>query len=145
MCLPGRINPLPIQIRPKQITPVIPINHPIDIQHRYDLENEVLPQHPRRRMITQQIIDDVFDQMAHHSLAWVDARCEEYDFLLFRGVGGLADCYEIAVVAGFGEAQGLAGEFVALYGVELEGAEVALQVGVGVGVAVGDVDAVVVV
>jgi hypothetical protein len=73
MGLPGRINPLPIQIRPKQITPVIAINHPIDIQHRNNLEDEVVPKHPGSGVVAQQVVDDVFDEVADHGLAGVDA------------------------------------------------------------------------
>lgn len=42
-----KLIPLPIQIMPHQIRPVVPNNHPIRIHHRNNLKNKVLPQELR--------------------------------------------------------------------------------------------------
>jgi hypothetical protein len=39
-----KLIPLPIQIMPHKIRPVVPNNHPIRIHHRNNLKNKVLPQ-----------------------------------------------------------------------------------------------------
>lgn len=42
VCLPAGIYPLPVKISPKQIAAVVSVNDSIDIEHRYDLEDEVV-------------------------------------------------------------------------------------------------------
>ena len=41
--LPTGLNPAPIKINPREITPSIPINNPVWIQHWDNLENKVIP------------------------------------------------------------------------------------------------------
>lgn len=44
----ARVVPLPIQIHPRQITPITPIHHPINIKHRHHLKHELRTQQPRQ-------------------------------------------------------------------------------------------------
>ena len=66
-------DPLPVEIGSWQITPVVAYDHPVDIQHGYYLEDEILSQISGNGTIPQQKLYDVLYDVAGHCLAGMDA------------------------------------------------------------------------
>lgn len=65
--------PLPIQITPRKITPIIPMNDAIWIDHRYDLKHKIIPQLIGVFIVTREIVDDAFGDVGGDGLAGVDS------------------------------------------------------------------------
>lgn len=95
-----RLDPLSIQIRTRQITPIVPNNNSINIEHRHNLKHKVISQILSRRMVAQQELNNVLNNMRGHGLAGMHSRCEHDCFLVFQVCSVLADCYVVA--AGLG-------------------------------------------
>lgn len=74
MCLAAGLDPLPVEIGPEQIAPVVAVDDSVDVQHRDDLEHEVLSQLPSYGVVTQQKVHDVFYEVAYLRLAGVHSR-----------------------------------------------------------------------
>ena len=51
-----RLDPLSVQIDTRQVTPRIPIDNSIRVQHGYDLEYEVITEDPRAQTRPHQIV-----------------------------------------------------------------------------------------
>jgi hypothetical protein len=138
------VDPLPIQVHAGQVAPVVAVDHPVDIQHGHNLDDEVLPQGSGDGRVRHQIVDDVLDEVAGHGLARVHPGRQE-NALLLLPIGEVPDNHIVAVVARDGLAQSLPLHPVPQGGVGLQRPQVPLQLRVRVRVAVGDVDRVIVV
>ncbi len=68
MLLLGGVDVLAVEVHPRQVAPVVPVDHPVDVQHRHDEEDEVLPQDLGLHGVADQVVDHVLDQVAHHAL-----------------------------------------------------------------------------
>mmetsp|Transcript_43346 Transcript_43346/g.41753 ORF Transcript_43346/g.41753 Transcript_43346/m.41753 type:complete len:541 (-) Transcript_43346:140-1762(-) len=135
----------PIQVAPAQRAPVVPIDHPVRIYHRHDLEHELLPQDPSLRRVTHQKVDQTLHHPGRVRLPWVHPRRYQHPFLVQRllrlRVLVLArDSQVLTLVPSQCPAQSVPMEKVLGVGVFFDGAEVIAEVGVGEGEAVGEVD-----
>jgi hypothetical protein len=109
MSLPGGLNPLSIEISSKQVTPIISVDNSIYIKHGDYSKDEIISELPGDRMITQEKIDDVFNEIAHHCLARVHTCCQENHLFVFytRRVHvvkcGFTDGEVVTIVTRFGQ------------------------------------------
>mmetsp|Transcript_42437 Transcript_42437/g.57969 ORF Transcript_42437/g.57969 Transcript_42437/m.57969 type:complete len:358 (+) Transcript_42437:94-1167(+) len=85
---PGWLLPLPVQVHPAQVAPVVSEEDAVGVQHRDDLEDEQAPQQGGFSALTRQEVEDPPHHPRSLSLPRVDPPCEE-DALLLRG-GSLA-------------------------------------------------------
>ena len=144
MVLPGRINPLSVQVGTSQVTPVVPNYHTVRVQHWYDSENKVIPQSPSDRVIGQQKVNDKLYQIAYHSLPWMHPRSQHNRPLLLR-IGTLPNGNIITVIPTLRQTECLPDHPILLYRVILDIPQVFLQLSVGVGIAMGNIHTIVVI
>ncbi len=77
------LNPLPVKISAREIAPIIANNNPINIKHGHNLKHKIIPQHPGRTTIAQQIINNILNDETGHRLARMDTCRQDYGLLLF--------------------------------------------------------------
>jgi hypothetical protein len=83
MGFPRWLNPLPIEISSEEVTPVISVDYSIDVEHRDDPEDEVIPELPGNRVVTQKKVDDILNEVADHSLARMHSCCQKNHLFVF--------------------------------------------------------------
>lgn len=93
----GWVDPLAVEVHTSQVASVVAIHNTIDIQHRDDLEDEVLPQDTCLRRITCQEVYDVLHHVAGHGLARVHPRCY-HDTLLLLAVVEVTNYEEVTSI-----------------------------------------------
>lgn len=76
------LQPLSIKICSGKIAAVVANDHTVDIEHRHNLEYEILSQGLGYDAVPEQEVYDVLNDVAAHSLARMDSCCEEYGSLL---------------------------------------------------------------
>lgn len=76
--------PFPIQITPRQVTPVVPMYHPIRIHHGHNLENKVISQLKSILIVARQIIYHPFRYIRRHRLAGMHPPRDKYNLLRLR-------------------------------------------------------------
>jgi hypothetical protein len=70
-------DPASVQIKTSQVAPTIAINNAVRIQHRYNLEDEVIPQNLSIQTWPNQIVQHALHHPASTSFAWMDPRRDD--------------------------------------------------------------------
>ena len=81
MGLFGWFDPLPVEVGAWQVAAVVADDNTVDVQHGHDLEDKVLPEHPRSGTVTQQKVNHVLNDKTRHRLPRMHPCCQ-YDRLL---------------------------------------------------------------
>lgn len=92
------VDPLSIQVHHTQIAAIVPHNNPVRIEHRHDLEDEVLAEYLGDVGIAEQKFDYVLDNIGSHGFPWVYSRSQK-NTLLLLAVIEVTDDEVVAVVA----------------------------------------------
>lgn len=90
------LNPLPVQVGSRQITPVVAYDNSINIEHGHDFENKVVSEVFGSRVVAQEKLDDVLDDVGSHSFAGVHSGSEDDGLFVLQVVAVLADGQVVA-------------------------------------------------
>ena len=69
MLLFGGVDVLSVEVHPRQVAPVDPVDHPVDVQHRHDKENKVFSEDLGLDRVADQVVDHVLDEVTDHAFA----------------------------------------------------------------------------
>jgi hypothetical protein len=86
MCLLRWLDPLPVQIRPREVAAVVSDYHPVYVQHGHDLEDEVFTQTAGSGAVAKEEVDDVLYDVAGHRLPRVHPRRQDDRLLLLAAL-----------------------------------------------------------
>ena len=138
------VDPLSVEIDQIEVAAIVADDDSIGVEHGHDLKDEILPEDLGDVGVAEQVVDDVLDNIRRHRLSGVHSGGEE-DALLLLSVVEIADDEIVAVIASDGLAEGLPLQQVLSLWVNLQLFQEILKAGVGVGIAVGNVDSVAVI
>lgn len=141
--LSRRINPASVQVNSGQIAPRTAIDDTINVEHRNDLENEVVAEDLCLQERSCQVINDTLHHPAGTCLSRMNTRRYYNTFARLDSLRvTLEGCDDehVAVVTSNGLAQRLSSHAILSFRVCLEAIDVAAQVSVSIGVAVREVD-----
>lgn len=96
MCFLGWLDPLPVQVCPRQIASVVAYDDSVDIEHGHDLEHEVVSEVLGSGMVAQQKLDNVLYDVGGHGFARVDSGGENDGLFVLQVVAVLADGQVVA-------------------------------------------------
>ena len=86
-----RVLILPIQVTSRQRAPIVPVDHTVHIEHRYDVELKMLLQVLDQNLLflrfgVEKRVENALDHPGSSGLAWVDARRNHYHLLFDVGL-----------------------------------------------------------
>ena len=121
----------------------MPVNHSVWIQHGHDLKYKIISENFSIESGASEIVNDALHHPASPGLAWMHSSCQYDSFPHFDGFGVTREVgyyQHFAIISGQGLAERASFDSIFLARVCLNLLQVSTQIGIGVGVAMREVN-----